>query len=184
MSNASRRVGPAHLGAQTPEQPFAGAVPHAAPSASRTAPRTGALRRAMLALRHVVPGLHWDARPSSAGRSSSYLNPLTCWQGGHLRRLHTTVALVLLVVLASAAGAQLSFVTVQPPDPSRIGHSVRAINDVGTEATDKRRACVEWAPGVLGPDRRHHQCRYRRRSDRELGCSTSCAPGDPGRPRG
>ena len=121
MSNASRRVGPAHPGAQTPEQPFAGAVPHAAPSASRTAPPTGALRRAMLALRHVVPGLHWDARPSSAGPSGSYLNPLTCWQDGHLRRLHTTVALALLVVLASAAGVQLSFVTVQPPIPPGSG---------------------------------------------------------------
>ncbi|SLN01203.1 hypothetical protein FM106_20360 [Brachybacterium faecium] len=121
MSNASRRVGPAHPGAQTPEQPFAGAVPDAAPRANRTASPTGALLRTMLGLRHVVPGLHWDARPSSAGPSGSPLNPLRCWEGGHLRRLHTTVALALLVVLASAAGVQLSFVTVQPPIPPGSG---------------------------------------------------------------
>lgn len=121
MSNASRRVGPAHPGAQTPEQPFAGAVPHAAQGTNRTAPPTGALRQVMLSLRHVVPGLHWDARPSSAGPSGSHLNPVTCWQDGHLRRLHTTAALALLVVLASGAGVQLSLVTIQPPIPPGSG---------------------------------------------------------------
>lgn len=126
MDQLRRRVGPAHPGALTPGAHQVGEAGPPAPDSSCASVATAAgispsLRRIMLGMRHIAPGVYWDARHDSTGPSRSPVSPVSCWQRGHLRRLLTTVSLALLVVLASAAGVPLSFVTIQPPIPPGSG---------------------------------------------------------------
>lgn len=126
MDQLRRRVGPAHPGALTLGAHQVGEVglPALDSPCANVATAAGvspSLRRIMLGMRPIAPGLYWDARQDSKGPSRSPVSPVSCWQRGHLRRLLTTVSLALLVVLASAAGVPLSFVTIQPPIPPGSG---------------------------------------------------------------